>query len=518
MSGKVYLVGAGPGDPGLITVKGLEVLRAADVVVHDYLANPRLLSEVRPECELIFVGKRHDKHYMEQDEINRILITQAQAGKAVVRLKGGDPFVFGRGGEEATELVAHGVPFEVVPGVSSAYAVPAYAGIPVTHRHLASDVAFVTGHQVGQGESDIDWQRLALGVGTLVFLMGVTNLSNITGELMKHGRAPETPVAVIRWGTMPEQQTVTGTLSDIGAKIRKASVHPPAVVVVGEVVKLRDKLAWFEKKPLAGRRVVITRGADQASGFIKELESLGAEAIPFPTILTRPLVDPVDLDAAIGTLGEYSWVVFTSANAVGYFVARLRHHNLDLRALGSVKVAAIGPASAAALAGAGITADMTPADYVAEGLVAEFEKLEMAGVKVLLPRAVVARDVLPEQLREMGAQVSVAPCYETVTADSSPERVAGLLRTGKVSYVTFTSGSTVKGYAEILASESDVAELLAATPAVCIGSVTEKTARELGLKVALVADESTTAGMVAAILKLVNESKERRINKEPESR
>lgn len=508
MSGKVYLVGAGPGDPGLITVKGLEALREADVVVHDYLANPRLLSEIKPECELIFVGKRHDKHYMEQDEINRILIGQAQAGKRVVRLKGGDPFVFGRGGEEAAELVAHGIAFEVVPGVSSAYAVPAYAGIPVTHRHMASDVAFITGHQVGKEESDIDWQKLALGVGTLVFLMGVTNLRMITDELIKHGRAPETPVAVIRWGTMPEQQTVTGTLSDIGAKIRKASVHPPAVVVVGEVVKLRDKLAWFEKKPLAGKRVVVTRGADQARGFIKELEALGAEAIAFPTILTRPLAEAVELDAAIGTLSGFSWVVFTSANAVKYFMARLRRHNLDLRALGLVKVAAIGPASAAALAEAGIVADMTPAQYLAEGLVEEFEHLDMEGGKVLLPRAKVAREVLPEQLRKMGAEVVIAPCYETVTAGSSPDRLAGLLRSGKVSYVTFTSGSTVKGYAEILASESDVAELLAATRAVCIGSVTEKTAREFGLKVVAVADESTTAGMVAAILRLASEGEE----------
>jgi len=508
MSGKVYLVGAGPGDPSLITVKGLEVLRAADVVVHDYLANPRLLSEVKPECKLIFVGKRHDKHYMEQDEINRILVEQAKAGKMVVRLKGGDPFVFGRGGEEAAELVENGIAFEVVPGVSAAYAVPAYAGIPVTHRHMASDVAFITGHQVEQEESDINWQKLALGVGTLVFLMGVTNLGKITDELIKHGRAPETPVAVIRWGTMPEQQTITGTLSDIGAKIRQASLRPPAVVVVGEVVKLRDKLAWFEKKPLAGRRVVVTRGADQAIEFIKELEALGAEAIPFPTILTRPLAEPIELDAAIGTLGEFSWVVFTSANAVKYFMARLRHHNLDLRALGFVKVAVIGPASAAALATAGITADMTPADYLAEGLVEEFEHLDMAGKKVLLPRAKVAREVLPEQLMEMGAEVVIAPCYETVTAGASPQRLAALLRDDRVSYVTFTSGSTVTGYAEILSGEPDSQRLMAMTHAVCIGPTTEKTALVHGLDVAAVADESTTAGMIEAIVKLANQGEE----------
>lgn len=508
MSGKVYLVGAGPGDPSLITVKGLAALRAADVVVHDYLANPRLLSEVKPECELVFVGKRHDKHFMEQGQINRILVERAQKGESVVRLKGGDPFVFGRGGEEAAELVAHGIEFEVVPGVSSAYAVPAYAGIPVTHRHMASDVAFITGHQVGKEESDIDWQKLALGVGTLVFLMGVTNLRKITEELIKHGRAPETPVAVIRWGTMPEQQTITGTLSDIGAKIRQASLRPPAVVVVGEVVKLRDKLAWFEKKLLTGRRVVVTRSAEQAKEFINELETLGAETIPFPTILTRPSADQTELDTAIAMLDEFSWVVFTSANAVKYFFAALSKRGLDVRSMGRSKVAVVGPATARALDKVGIRPDVMPSDYLAEGLLEEFAKLDMTGAKVLLPRASVAREVLPDQLREMGAEVVIASCYETITADSSPERLAALLRADKVSYTTFTSGSTVKGYVEILASESDAKELLAGTRAVCIGSVTEKTARELGLNVVAVADESTTAGMVAAILRLASDGKE----------
>ncbi|MBW1992326.1 MAG: uroporphyrinogen-III C-methyltransferase, partial [Deltaproteobacteria bacterium] len=341
--GKVYLVGAGPGDPGLITVKGLQLLHRAEVIIYDQLASPDLLTAARPEAQLIYVGKKAGAHALPQEDINRLLIDKAREGKTVVRLKGGDPFVFGRGGEEAEALAAAGIPFEVVPGVTAAVAVPACAGIPVTHRGLASLVTLVTGHEdPAKPESAIPWDILARTQGTLVFLMGVKNLAENCRRLLEGGRAPHTPAAVIQSGTLPDQRTVTGTLADIAAKAREADLRPPAVLVVGEVVALRERLNWWETRPLWGRVAVVTRTREQASALVELLAEAGARCLEVPTLEILPPEDFSPLDAALERLPEYDWIIFTSANGVKAFMARLFDRKLDVRALGQAKLAAIG--------------------------------------------------------------------------------------------------------------------------------------------------------------------------------
>jgi len=345
----IYLVGSGPGDPGLFTVKGVECLRRADAVVYDRLAPQALLAHAHPGAELIYVGKRPGEPTMAQEAINALLVELGRAGKTVVRLKGGDPYVFGRGGEEALELERAGLPFEVVPGVTSGIAAPAYAGIPVTHRGVSTSVAFVTGHEdPAKGEPDVDWKGLANGAETLVLYMGVGRLAEITDELIAGGRDPGTPVACIRWGTLPEQQTVTATLETIADKVAEANLKPPAITLVGDVVALREEgLDWFERKPLFGRRVVVTRARTQAGELSRELEALGAEVFEFPTIEIRPPEDFDPLDEAIRALDSFDWIVFTSVNGVEAFVKRLQHRGLDLRAVPRrTKLAAIGPATA----------------------------------------------------------------------------------------------------------------------------------------------------------------------------
>lgn len=498
--GKVYLVGAGPGDPGLITVKGLDMLRRADVVVHDYLANPRLLAETKKNCELIFVGKRHDIHLLEQDKINQILVEKALAGKTVVRLKGGDPFIFGRGGEEAEALAGAGVPFEVVPGVTSAIAVPAYAGIPLTHRDFSSDVAFITGHETeAKTVSGLDWDKLARGIGTLVFLMGVKNLSNITASLIGHGRRAQTPVAVIRWGTLAEQRVVLGTLADIAVKVKEAGLRPPAVTVVGEVVRLREKLAWFEDKPLFGRRILITRPREQSRELIRALEDAGAETVEFPTIQTVPVNDYSLLDQAVKELSSYDWIIFTSANGVSYFMDRLKLAGKDVRELKDVKIAAVGPATARRVETLNIAVDLIPINYIAEGLLEEFRRICIAGNRLLLPRAKSAREVLPQQLREMGAEVTVAPAYETVTATTNAAPVRRQIEDGKIDWITFTSASTVENFAKLI--NGDLEKLLEKVKVAAIGPVTAGAAVKRGIKVDSTAAISTNEGLVEAIIK-----------------
>ncbi|MCX7918559.1 MAG: uroporphyrinogen-III C-methyltransferase, partial [bacterium] len=362
--GKVYLVGAGPGDPGLITVKGLECIKTADVIIYDYLANPKLLAYARPETELIYVGKKAGEHTLPQEEINALLIKKAHAGKTVCRLKGGDPTVFGRGGEEAEVLVQAGILFEFVPGVTSAIAVPAYAGIPVTHREYTSDFAVITGHEVPtKGSSSINWAHLATSVGTLIFLMGVGNLPLIVTQLLKHGRPKRTPVAIIRHGTTPKQETIVGTLADIAEKAKQNQFKPPAVIIVGDVVKLRDKLNWFESNPLFGKRILVTRTRSQASEFVRVLESFGAEVIEFPTIEIIPPSNWRPLDKAIRNLANYDWVIFTSVNGVTYFFQRLAEKNLDSRLFRTARIAAIGPATAEALKEKGLIPDIVPMEY-----------------------------------------------------------------------------------------------------------------------------------------------------------
>ena len=364
-NGFVHIVGAGPGDPGLITVRGKECLALADVVVYDYLASEQLLEFAPSGAELIYAGKIGGRHNHEQWQINDLLVEKALSGKVVTRLKGGDPFIFGRGGEECEALVTAGIPFEIVPGVTAGIGAAAYAGIPLTHRHVTTSVAFVTGHEDPEKESsDIDWERLSLGSGTIVFYMGVKNLSQITRSLMLHGRSPETPVALVRWGTRPEQQIITGTLADIAEIARKAAFKAPAITIVGEVVKLREKLRWFDARPLFGKGILVTRAADQAGEFSRMLATKGASVFECPTI---KLIQPeswTELDSEIDRLSTFDWTIFTSANAVSFFFDRIAAKGLDCRAFGSCRICAVGPKTAALLAAKGIKADLIPADYV----------------------------------------------------------------------------------------------------------------------------------------------------------
>ena len=507
--GKVFLVGAGPGDPGLITVTGLERIRGADVIVYDRLVSARLLEHARPDAELIYVGKTpsvgqgpspdtlgEDGH--DQDSINRTLIEQAREGRTVVRLKGGDPFVFGRGGEEAEALRAAGIPFEVVPGVTSAVAVPAYAGIPVTHRGVASSFAVITGHESPEkDETAIDWVHLATATDTLIFLMGVRNLPDIVTRLTDHGRSPQAPVAVIQWGTTPEQRTVTGSLADIVSRVEQADLRPPAITVVGEVVRLRETIAWFENRPLFGKRVLITRTRRQASNLARLLADEGAIPVELPSIEIEPIEDRKAVDAAIETLrtGGYAWVAFTSANAVDLFFEQLAERGLDTRAFSGARIAAIGPATAGSLAARGLRADVVPDEYVAEAVVEALRGQIAVGDRVLLPRAESARAELVRGLEAMGAAVDEIPIYRAaVPSEASPEALAEL-REGRIDIVTFTSSSTVRNLVAMLGDGSALERPLIA----CIGPITSQTARELGLRVDVQASEYTVEGLVAAL-------------------
>ncbi|MBA4371029.1 MAG: uroporphyrinogen-III C-methyltransferase [Coriobacteriaceae bacterium] len=498
----VYLIGAGPGDPGLMTVRGLECLSIADVVVYDYLANPRFLTSARQDAELVYVGKKGFSEHVTQDEINAVLVAKATegGGKVVARLKGGDPFVFGRGGEEALALHEAGVPFEVVPGVTAGVAAPAYAGIPITHRGITADVAFVTGNEDPTKEmSDIAWEHLANAVGTICFYMGIKNLPGITARLIEFGRSPATPVALVRWGTTPRQQTLTGTLADIADKAAAADFQAPAIIVVGDVVHLRDKLSWFESKPLFGRTVIVTRSRAQASVLSSRLIDLGAEVLEMPAI---EIVDPDSwepVDAAVAALETYDWVVFTSANGVERFFGRVEACERDARAFAGAKVAAIGPATAARCMDFGIRPDYVPDEYVAEGLLEGFEERGLGdGTRVLIPRALEAREVLPDTLRERGCTVDVVPTYRTVLGAAEPSVIERIAE-GSVDAVTFTSSSTVKNFMKMLEG-TPAAERARELFAASIGPVTSDTARDLGLTVGVEAQEHTIPGLVQALL------------------
>ncbi len=500
----IYLVGSGPGDPGLFTVKGAECMRRADVVVYDRLAPEALLAHARPEAELVYVGKKPGEPSMSQEEINALLVKLGRAEKTVVRLKGGDPYVFGRGGEEALALVEADLPFEVVPGVTSGIAAPAYAGIPVTHRGVSTSVAFITGHEdPTKGESDVDWGRLANGAETLVLYMGVGRLAEISAQLVAGGRSPETPVACIRWGTTPEQEMVTGTLADIAERIEAANLKPPAITVVGGVVSLRDEgLDWFERKPLFGRRVVVTRARAQAGELSRKLEALGAEVYEFPTIEIVPPEDFAPLDTAIRDLDSFGWIVFTSVNGVEAFVERLKHYGLDLRAVPRrAKVAAIGPATAQKVEEVGLKVDITPEEYKAEALIEALANYSLEGKKVLIPRAKVAREVLPEKLRESGAEVVVPPAYESVPSSEGKGQLKKLLESGEIDCITFTASSTVENFVRAFGKEAGW--LLSSTRAACIGPITAGTCRDHGLSVDVEADEYTIPGLVSAVVELL---------------
>jgi uroporphyrinogen III methyltransferase/synthase len=501
----IYLIGSGPGDPGLFTLKGLRCLQEADAVVYDRLAPESLLKYVKPGAELIYVGKKpEDNQAMKQEEINSLLVDLGRAGKTVVRLKGGDPYVFGRGGEEALALIEAGLPFEVVPGVTSGIAAPAYAGIPVTHRGVSTSVAFVTGHEdPTKGRSDVDWTRIANAADTLVLYMGVGRLREISAGLVSAGRSPGTPVAVIRWGTVPEQRTITATLEDIADKVAEANLRPPAITVVGDVVALREAgLDWYERRPLFGRRVVVTRARAQAGELSVELERLGAEVLEFPTIEVRPPDDFGPLDEAIRDLDSFDWLVFTSVNGVEAFVERLERHGLDLRAVPrDAKVAAIGPATAERVRETGLRVVVVPREFRAEALIEELAGDELAGKRVLIPRARVAREILPDKLREAGAEVVVPPAYESVPSSEGKDELARRLEVGEVDCVTFTASSTVENFVGAF-GEGEARRLLSGTRVACIGPITADTARGRGIRVDVEAREYTIPGLVEAVADL----------------
>ena len=512
----VYLVGAGPGDPKLITVRGRELLQAADVVVYDRLAHPALLDVVRPDAERIYVGKASASHAMKQADINALLVDRARQGKTVVRLKGGDPFVFGRGGEEAEVCRAAGVPFEIVPGITSAIAAPAYAGIPVTHRDAASSFAVITGHErddgseagtraPGSAEGRRNWAHIAHAADTLIFLMGVEALPEITARLQQHGRDAETPVALVQWGTWPQQRVVTGTLATIVAEAERAQLKPPAVCIVGEVVRLRGRLRWFddpETRLLFGKRVLVTRAREQASALSDLLRAVGAEPIEFPVIRIVRLDDYGDLDVALSRLKRYAWTGFTSANAIPIVAERLEALGLDSRAFGATRLAAIGPATADALwEHLRLRADFVPTEAVAESVVAEWPEADMRGKRVLLPRAAEAREVLPEQLRARGAEVDVIPVYETQVDASGADSLRAQLQNGEVDVLTFTASSTVRNFARALAGKENqpLPDLIGKALVAAIGPITAETAREFGLTPQIVAETHTIPGLVAAL-------------------
>jgi uroporphyrinogen III methyltransferase/synthase len=497
--GIVYLIGAGPGDPGLITMKAADRIGSADVVVYDFLANPALLALAREDAELIYVGKKGGDHTLSQDKINDLIVHLALNGKKVARLKGGDPFVFGRGGEEAEDLVAAGVAFEVIPGVSSAIAAPAYAGIPVTHRDHTSNVGFITGHEDPAKEtSSLDWNKIATAFGTLVFLMGVKNLPQLTKNLMDGGRDPATPAALVRWGTTPQQETLVATLGNIADKAREAGMKPPAVLVVGEVVSLRDRLNWFETRPLFGRKIMVTRTREQASRLTAKLADLGATVIECPTISIHPPQDFAPVDDAILHLADYDWLVLTSPNGVDMFFKRVDAIGLDSRSLHPVKIAAIGPATADKLKENGIRTDLLPEKFVAEGLVEALKGQDMSGRKVLLARAKEARDVLPKELARAGAEVTEVALYETRAPDGLPPDAETALNENAVDLVTFTSSSTVTNFVELMGP--DRTDFTRRVPAACIGPITSDTARENGLNVAAEAAQYTIDGLVDAVV------------------
>jgi uroporphyrinogen III methyltransferase / synthase len=498
--GIVYLVGAGPGDPGLITVRGAQLLELADVVVYDFLSNPRLLSYC-PRAEIIYVGKQGANHAMPQEQINALLVEKAGFGKRVVRLKGGDPFVFGRGGEECQALVDADIPFEIVPGITAAVAVPAYAGIPVTHRDFNSSFTLVTGHERDDGGegNDIDWSTLAK-LPCLAFYMGVKSLPNICAKLIENGMAAETPAATVQWGTMPNQRTVVSNVQKLAKAVADAGLRAPAITIIGKVVELRSTLAWFEHRPLFGKTIVVTRSRHQASEISKKLETLGATVIEAPTIELHERTDKHAIDDALATAGEFDWICFTSANGVSAARKRLAEIGLDARAFGKTKIAAIGDATRAAIENElCLKVDLCPKSFVAEALADELvERKEVAGRRFLLLRADIARPLLRERLTENGAaEVRDVPIYETRPASQLPAGLADSIAAGSVHWITFSSSSTVRNFLDLLGS--DYPQLLANVKLASIGPITSETIRAAGLAIAVEAKTFNIDGLVAAI-------------------
>ena len=495
---KVYLVGAGPGDPGLLSLKGREVLQKAEVVIYDYLANRALLDYARPGAEVVYAGKQGGDHTLSQKEISRLIISKAKEGKVVVRLKGGDPYMFGRGGEEAEELVRQQIPFEVVPGITSAIAAAAYAGIPLTHRSFASSVIFAAGHEDAEKQKSAhNWEALVKSNATLVFFMGMKNLPEICSCLLEAGLPPRTPAAVIRWGTTPRHKSLISTVKSLPAEAQKHGFSAPALIIVGKVVGLHDSLNWFEKKPLLGKGVVVTRAREQASDLLAMLTDYGANAIPFPTIEIQPLESYAEVRKTLTYINSYDWLAFTSVNGVICFFEQMQAIGLDTRALAGCKIAAIGPATAQALRKRGIRADFIPERFVAESVVQGLCALGVKGKRVLIPRAKIARDVLPEQLERAGAGVEVLPLYETRTGNARREEILELLEQKEIHCVTFSSSSTVENFFSLIP-----ASMFKEHPEVkfaCIGPITAGALAKHGLSCDLQPEEYTIPALVDAL-------------------
>ena len=492
-TGIVYIIGAGPGDKKLITLKGVECLQRADVVIYDLLLNAALLEHCPAHTEKIQAPDPRVRT-TRQDELNHLLIEHAKAGKIVARLKGGDPYIFGRGGEEAVVLTEAGIPFEIVPGITSAIAASAYAGIPVTHRDYASSVAFVTGHSAAlRPDSNINWAQLATAVDTLVVYMGVAHLRQIVERLIAHGRDPQTPISLVRVGTTPQQHVVQGTLTDIVQKVEAVQLKSPAVIVVGEVNRLREQLRWFDTKPLFGKRILVTRARAQASEFAELLEANGAEVLQFPTIKIQP-IENVDIPAP----NKYDWVIFTSVNAVEIFYEHLRKKGWDVRAFGRSKICAVGPKTVEALNTIGILPDFVPTHSRGSTIAAEIEAVN--GKKILLPRAKIATADLPNGLCERGAHIDDVPLYHTVkVASENRNEIEADLLNGSIDFVTFTSSSTVTNFLEMFPAHAPTV-LLANVKVAVIGPTTQKTAMEYGIQIDVTAKEASVESLIEAIV------------------
>ena len=501
--GKVYLVGAGPGDPGLITVRGQYLLERAEVVVYDYLASRRLLRFVPADAQFVYAGKRGGvKHVHTQEEINQMLVDFARKGKVVVRLKGGDPFIFGRGGEELETLAANNIPFEVVPGVTSATAAATYAGIPITHREYTASVAFITGHEdPTKPNSNIDWSKLATGAGTIVVYMGIKNLPIIVANLIDNGRSPDTPVAVVRWASTPEQRSVVGTLATIADIVKEHEIKPPALIVGGEVVTLRNTIDWFEKRPLFGKRIIVTRTREQASELVAKLEESGASCYECSTINIKAVDSYEILDEELERIDEYHWILFTSLNGVKYFFQRLYAKGMDARDLKGPHIAVVGKSTADLLLHYGVNADLIPPTFTGEGLAESLLDQGVEGRNILIPRAKVGREILPETLRGGGAQVTVAPVYKNVPPQGRKDELRAELQSGEVDMVTFTSSSTVRNFLTMVDAQDqeELLRLLEGVKIAAIGPITAKTVTDNGLKVDIQPDNYTIEEMVTAI-------------------
>ncbi|MBN2133718.1 MAG: uroporphyrinogen-III C-methyltransferase [Sedimentisphaerales bacterium] len=501
--GIVYLVGAGPGDPGLITCRGRDLLPLADCIIYDHLVSPNLLTQLRTDAERVYVGKQAGRHTLAQDEINRLLVEKASGGLTVVRLKGGDPFVFGRGGEEALALTAAGIPFEVVPGVTAAVAAAAYAGIPVTHRGLASEVAFITGHEdPSRDDSHIDWPSLARWQGTLAFYMGVRNLPSICEALQRHGMASDTPAALIAWGTTARQRTLVADLATLAGRAQEEGFTPPAVAVIGRVVSLREQLAWFERRPLFGRRIVVTRARAQASDLAAWLTALGADVLECPTIRIEPPEDPGCLLDAARRVCDFDWLILTSVNGVDAVFGALARLELDARHLAHTRVCAIGPATAERLAAHGIRPDLVPERYLAEGILEAFDRTgSLVDKKFLLARADLARADLADGLAQRGAHVEQVVAYRTAVEALDRTTLEGALTEDAIDWFTFASASTVNNLMGTLDLRRfpDKKFRIAS-----IGPITSATILEHGLKVQAEAVEHTIPGLVQAIVAAEN--------------